>query len=438
MLNNILRTIERFIPKKLYRLGQPVYHYKLSLLGALVYGFPSRKIKIVGVTGTKGKSTTVEFVNAILETQGEKTALLSTIRFKIGDETRPNLYKMSMPGRFFVQKFIRDAVRAGCTWVILEMTSEGTKQFRHKWIALDALIFTNLAPEHIESHGSYENYRAAKLKIAKLLRPSLFLSKKNAVIIANADDAESTRFLEIGAPRALPYSLDLGKPFAKTIDGYAFTFENTHMETHIPGIFNLANALGAAVFARSQRIPLSATKRGIEGLTAVRGRVEYVREGQAFDVVVDYAHTPDSLESFYTVFKDSENICILGNTGGGRDTWKRPKMAHIAEMNATHIILTNEDPYDESPEAIVNQMAEGVSDQTKLSIILDRREAIRSALEMAHERTNRTGGKRVAVLITGKGTDPFIMGAHGSKTPWDDATVVREELKKLLSGKVKA
>lgn len=430
MLNTILRAIEKRIPKKLYQFGQPIYHFCLSLLGAIVYGFPSRNIKIIGVTGTKGKSTTVEFVNAILEASGKKTALMSTIRFKIADDSRPNLYKMSMPGRFFVQKFLRTAVHAHCDWAILEMTSEGARFFRHKWIALDALIFTNLAPEHIESHGSYEAYREAKIRIAKLLRPSLFLSKKNSTIIANTDDVEGERFLTIGAERALPFSLNHGKPYAKTLDGYAFSFGDLQMHVHIPGIFNLENAIAAAVFAKSYGISSEAIQKGLAQVTLVRGRVEYIREGQPFDVVVDYAHTPDSLQSFYGAFSDTKNICILGNTGGGRDIWKRPKMAHIAELHCEHIFLTNEDPYDEDPRKILDDMVEGISDTSKVEIVMDRREAIQKALRRASQ-VSEKGGKRTAVLITGKGTDPYIMGQRGQKTPWDDATVVREELATL-------
>ncbi len=430
MLDKILRAIEKYIPKKLYRFGQPVYHYVLSLVGAIIYGFPSRNIRIIGITGTKGKSTTAEFVNAILEASGKKTALMSTIRFKVGDDSRPNLYKMSMPGRFFVQKFLRDAVRAGCDWAVLEMTSEGARFFRHTWIALDALIFTNLAPEHIESHGSFEKYRAAKLSIAKLLRRRMFLSKKNSTIIANADDAEGERFLTIGAARAVPFSLNDGKPYAKTLDGYAFSFGDYQMHTHIPGIFNLANAIAAAQFANAYGFSGEAIQKGLDRVTLVRGRVEYIREGQPFDVVVDYAHTPESLESFYEVFKNTKNICILGNTGGGRDTWKRPKMAHIAELNCDHLILTNEDPYDEDPREIIDEMYDGITDRKKADIIMDRREAIRTALTMAEKESGHSK-KRIAVLITGKGTDPYIMGPNGSKTPWDDATVVREELRGL-------
>src|SRR3989344_3158776 len=161
-MEKILRLIKKIIPKNIFKFFQPIYHYKLALLGAIFYRFPSRKIKVVAITGTKGKTTTGELVNSILEEAGFKTAIMGTLRFKIGENSKPNLHKMTLPGRFFIQKFLRRAVSAKCDWAIIEMTSEGIKQFRHKFINLDALIFLNLSPEHIESHGSYEKYVSAK------------------------------------------------------------------------------------------------------------------------------------------------------------------------------------------------------------------------------------------------------------------------------------
>src|SRR3989338_6367921 len=148
------------------------YHYLLAFAGAVIFGFPSRKLNVIAVTGTKGKSTVVELVSALLDEAGYKTAHCSTIHFKIGDKKERNLHKMTMPGRFFLQRFLNRAVHAGCTHAVIEMTSEGARQFRHKFISLDALIFTNLAPEHIESHRSYENYVAAKVSLAKALEKS--------------------------------------------------------------------------------------------------------------------------------------------------------------------------------------------------------------------------------------------------------------------------
>jgi UDP-N-acetylmuramoyl-L-alanyl-D-glutamate--2,6-diaminopimelate ligase len=432
VLEKLLSWGRRIIPQRIFRAGQPVYHWVLSFVGALMYRFPSRHIKVVGITGTKGKSTTVELVNAILEEAGYTTAVFGTIRFKIGNETQPNLFKMTMPGRFFVQKFLRKAVNAGCEWVVMEMTSQGVLQSRHRWINLDAFIFTNLSPEHIESHGSYEKYRDAKLTIAKQISIS---SKKDTALIINADDAEASLFLAVSSNRQYSFSLTNAEPYQLLENGFTFTWHKTPINSRLPGIFNLYNMLAAATFAESQNISADVIKRALERISSIRGRVEFVTvpelPEQRFDVVVDYAHTIDSLEQFYTVFKVKRNICILGNTGGGRDAWKRPQMARVAQVHCEQVILRNEDPYDEDPQKIIAEMAAGITDTKKLSIIMDRREAIREALHRA-EKLSQDGSSQVSVLITGKGTDPYIMGPRGNKQAWDDATVVREELNQLF------
>ena len=156
-------ALPQFITRSLFS----AYHFLLAFVGAVIYLFPSRDIRVIAVTGTKGKSSTTEMINAILEASGEKTALLNSIRIKVGDRTKPNTTRMSMPGRFFIQHFLAKARGAGCTTAILEMTSEGARQHRHRFIELDALVFTNLAPEHIESHGSFENYANAKFEIGR-------------------------------------------------------------------------------------------------------------------------------------------------------------------------------------------------------------------------------------------------------------------------------
>lgn len=419
MFDTVLSAIKKVVPKNVFRALQPAYHYTLSLLGALIYRFPSRKIKVVGVTGTKGKSTVTELLNSILKEAGYTTALSNTLRFKIDAVSERNLHKMTMPGRLFVQRFLRRAVDAGCDWAILEMTSEGVTQYRHKFIALDALIFTNLSPEHIESHGSFEKYRNAKRELGRALEKS---SKKDTVVVANAHDEEGGWYLGLSVPKSISFSLKNAEPYEQLEFGHSFTFRNTLIHLKLPGMFNLLNALAAARFAEALGITPEAIKSGIEKVDSVPGRVEFVQR-EPFAVVVDYAHTPDSLAQFYSVFEGRQNICVLGNTGGGRDTWKRPKMAELADIHCNHIILTNEDPYDEDPEKIVREMANAITNTKKLEIIMDRRQAIAHALELA--------GPDDAVLITGKGTDPYIMTAGGEKISWDDKTVAEEELEKF-------
>lgn len=426
-MNNIKSVLKKIIPAPVFQFFQPAYHYATALTGALLYRFPARSMYVIGITGTKGKSSTTEILNAILEKAGYKTALTNTIRFKIAEKSERNLYKMSMPGLFFMQKFLAQAKKAGCTHVVLEMTSEGAKQFRHKWIDLDAFVFTNISPEHIESHGSYENYRTAKLSIGQLVETS---KKPNKFIVVNNDDPEAFRFLALTAENKIPYSLRDVEPLSVAENETFFTFNGVKIEPKLIGLFNIYNALAAATMARAMRIPVETIKDAIENMSGILGRVEKVRiensvgKKQDFDVVVDYAHTTDSLEKLYQAFPTQRKIGVLGNTGGGRDTWKRPEMAKIADIYCDHIILTNEDPYDEDPQKIVNEMRVAIT-KKPCEIIMDRREAIAKAISLA-----RTGD---VVLISGKGTDPYIMEANGKKTPWSDVDVAREELQKLLS-----
>ncbi|HJN63003.1 MAG TPA: UDP-N-acetylmuramyl-tripeptide synthetase [Candidatus Paceibacterota bacterium] len=418
MLEKILRSIEKITPKKLYQFGQPFYHYTLSFLAAIIYRFPSKKIIVVAVTGTKGKTSTIEILNTFLEEKGYKTALGSTLRFKIGSESRRNMYKMTTPGRFAMQRFLRRAVNEKCQYAILEITSEAVIQFRHKFISYDALIFTNLSPEHIDRHGSYEKYVEAKLKIGKALEKS---SKKRKILVVNKDEKESVKFLNLNIAEKYQFGLTELEPYEIKREGLEFTFDGEKIISYLSGEFNLYNISCAINFARTQNVGIGTIKNALEKFKGIKGRVEFVEEGQDFKVVVDYAHTPDSLEKLYDVFQTSKKICVLGNTGGGRDKWKRKDMAKIAERHCSHIILTDEDPYNEDPKRIVEDMAVHI-ERPIFEVVMDRREAIREAYNHA-----KTGD---VVLITGKGTDPYIMGPNGTKQPWSDADVAREELKK--------
>jgi UDP-N-acetylmuramoyl-L-alanyl-D-glutamate--2,6-diaminopimelate ligase len=399
---------------------QPIYHWLLAFIAALVYCFPSKKIFVLGVTGTKGKTSTIEIINAILTEAGYKTALASSLRFKIDKESQKNEFKMTMPGRFFMQNFLRKAVKAGCQYAILEMTSEGAVQYRHKFVKINAMLFTNLSPEHIESHGSFENYRNAKLKFFKALEKT---RGKKRIIIVNADDSHASYFLNFNVDERITYSLKNLADYKLEKSGITFTLDSMVIHSKLPGEFNLYNILAAIVFARSQNIGLGTIKWAIEKFSGIEGRIESIDESQDFKLIVDYAHTPDSLEKVYEMFQGPRKICVLGSAGGGRDKWKRPKMGKIASKHCDQVILTNEDPYDEDPAKIISDIKKGIS-SGRCEIILDRREAIKKALQSA-----KTGD---AVIITGKGAEPWIMGPKGTKIRWDDRQVAREELRKIL------
>ena len=403
------------------------YHFAWAVGSAWWYGYPAKKLVVIGVTGTKGKSTVAEMLHVILTASGKRTALASTIRFAVGEDSRPNLFKMTLPGRGFIQTFLHQALLQGATHAVVEITSEAALQYRHVGLALNALVFTNLQREHIESHGSFENYFRAKLAIGESLVAS---PKRPRTIIANIDDAKGAAFLALPVEHAVPVRLTDAADVTLADTGVSFTYANEHFALHQPGAFTVMNALLAVRTAEALGIAPGVAARALAGLARVPGRTERVEAGQDFLVVVDYAHTPDSLQALYEAYAPRQSsglgrrlICVLGNTGGGRDTWKRPLMGKIAEGACDLVILTNEDPYDEEPRAIVEAMADGM--EKKPEIIMDRRLAIRRALAEA-----RHGD---AVLISGKGTDPFIMGARSAKKPWSDAAVVREELDRLVT-----
>lgn len=419
LADSIVRILKKIVPEPVVRPLRPLYHWTLACVMALSYGFPARTLTIIGVTGTKGKSTVAEMLFAILRGAGRHTALLSTIRFAIDDESGPNRFKMTLPGRGFAQKFMRRAISAGCTHMVIEITSESVLQYRHLFLDLDALVVTNIQREHIESHGSFENYVAAKRAIVDTLAHS---PKQKTLLVANSDIAESRTFLSAPVSKAIGFSASELKELGGNERNVHFKYAGTLFSVPLPGAVNAMNALSTIKTVVELGVPLSVAANALAKLPPVRGRMERIEAGQDFTVVVDYAHTPDSLTALYSAFESKRKICVLGNTGGGRDAWKRPEMGRIADDACDTVILTDEDPYDEDPRAIVDAVARGM--RRAPEIIMDRRAAIRRALSLA-----RAGD---AVLISGKGTDPFIMSARGKKIPWSDVQVASEELERLL------
>ena len=401
--------MKEFLKKFLPNFVLSFYHFILAFLGALIYGFPSKKLILIGVTGTNGKTTTTEMITEIFEKAGKKIALLNSIRFKIGEKEEINKLRMTMPGRFFIQKFLKKAVKEGCQLAILEVTSEGIKQHRHRFLDFKVAVFTNLAPEHIEAHGSFEKYREAKGKLFQVVKE---------IHVINIEDKNSDYFLKFPAKRKITYGLEKGE----------INLENTKIKLKIPGEFNIYNALAAISVAISQGIDKNFAIKVLEEFKGVPGRMEEVIS-KPFKVIVDYAFTPNALEKVYQTLINLEPrsynlkpklICVLGACGGGRDKWKRPVLGELAAKYCDEVIVTNEDPYDEDPWQIIEQVASGTKGKARK--ILDRREAIREALKLAKEGD--------IVVITGKGCEPSIV-IRGKKIPWDDRKVVREEFQKI-------
>jgi len=398
------------------------YHFLWSFFGAVFYGFPARNMIVVAVTGTNGKSTTVDMISRIFREEGFPTASLSSIRFQIKDKEWQNKMKMTMPGRFIIQKFLKDAKNAGCTHVVLEVTSEGMLQHRHRFIPFHTAVFTNLSPEHIERHGSFENYKKTKGNLFALIKD---------VHVINADDEHTPFFLQFPAKEKRLYSV-LGYAegsLATTAHrvqeektGVSFTVEQVEFRLKLLGVFNASNALGAIAAARSEGISLEVCKRALETMQVIPGRMEEVISSPV-RVVVDYAFTPAALKKVYNTLKPPAGklICVLSATGGGRDTWKRPVLGKIAFEICDIIIVTDEDPYEEDPEKIMDEVIAGTNG--KAEKVVNRRQAIAKALSLAREGDT--------VVITGKGSEDSIAVKGGKKIPWDDREVVREEWTKL-------
>jgi len=417
------------------------YHLFLAWLGAVRYSFPSRKLFVIGVTGTKGKSTTIELINAILEAAGKKTALVSTVRYKIAGESHRNTTGMSMPGRFFLQKFLRQAAHAGSKYAILEVTSQGLAQNRHRFIDFDTAVWTNLHPEHIESHGSFAAYRAIKVNFFRYVAEHS--RKKNKTFFINEHDLSKRHFFDavIGRRAGLPagkqtYFVSREEFIRKELNG-----GKESIGDWLAADFNLENAAFATMVGYSLGISWPIIQKALAAFTGIPGRMEYVCR-TPYAVVVDYAHTPESLEGFYKAIRTDMGahgnargkiIAVLGSAGGGRDKWKRPVLGKIAGRYAGAVILTSEDPYDDDPVKIAAEIEDGVKEACRenkgcaVMTILDRRKAIFTAVKMA------SAGDTIA--LTGMGSEATLSLAHGKKIPWDERKIAEEAIRMRLQTK---
>lgn len=425
--------IKKFIPNFLFSW----YHFLLAFLGALIYQFPSRKLKVVGVTGTNGKTTVVEMSSKILEEAGFKVASMSSIKFKIGEKEWLNTLKMTMPGRFKIQKFLREAVNKGCQYAVLEVTSEGIAQYRHKFITFEVAVFTNLTPEHLEAHGGFENYKRTKGKLFRATKGIHILNLQDENFRYFSQFPAKTKYGYAIHTQRTPFSLEtISKNKIRFIEaqcpsflpsGISFNVREINFNLKLPGEFNIYNALAAICVGISQGIDLKICQRALKKIKKIPGRMEEVIS-KPFRVFVDYAFTPNALEKVYQLIslkfkaQNSNLICVLGGCGGGRDKWKRPVLGQLAAKYCDQVIITNEDPYDEDPMKIIEQVFKGTKEKGEK--ILDRREAIKRALVSAKDND--------LIIITGKGCEPWICIKGNKKIPWDDREVVKEEFKKLV------
>lgn len=436
--------------KKIFKLITPkvllrFYHFILAYLGAFLYGFPSRKMIIIGVFGTRGKTTTANFIWSCLTAAGYKAGLTGTANIRIGDKERLNPYHMTMPGRFKMQKLLSEMYKAGCNFAVLETPSEGVEQSRHRGIAYDMAVFTTLYPEYLAVHNwSYERCKKMHVKVFETLKkqPVKFMGGKRVqkIMVMNNDIDEREMFLRHPADLKVTYGISheaqvMAKNILSGKDGVSFFVGPAKYELKMPGEFNVINALAAIATISSLGLGVEAIQKGLSYLQNVPGRMEKIDEGQNFSVFVDYAHDSVSLEAALMAMQNikqnslSRVIVLTGGQGGGRDKKKLPIMGNVAAKFADFVVIANEDPYDDDPREIMEVIAKSSEENGKtrgenLFVIDDRREGIRKALSLAKDND--------IVLISGKGAEQSMMVHCGKSIPWDDRVVVREEIRKQI------
>jgi UDP-N-acetylmuramoyl-L-alanyl-D-glutamate--2,6-diaminopimelate ligase len=380
-------VVERRLDLDVPQLLVPSVRAAMGPAASEFFGRPSDELEIVAVTGTNGKTTTAFLLRSILEEAGRKPALLTNIRRIVGGEERP--IGLNTPEAIDLQRLLRAMLDAGDRSCAMEATSIGSAQGRLAGTRFRALVFTNLTQDHLDFHGTMDAYFAAKRA----------LFDQADVAVVNVDDEWGRRLAE-ELPGAIAYSAD----------------DELHAELGLRGRFNRANAAGAAAAAGALGIDPAAIRRGLESVTGVPGRFESVEAGQPFSVIVDYAHTPDSLDNVLRAARELGPgvLTVVFGAGGDRDREKRPLMGAVAAERADRAIVTTDNPRSEDPLAIAEEVARG-----RLEIVVDRRAAIERALGDA-----RDGD---VVVIAGKGADTE-MEIAGSFVPFDDRAVAREVL----------
>ncbi|MFA5777371.1 MAG: UDP-N-acetylmuramoyl-L-alanyl-D-glutamate--2,6-diaminopimelate ligase [Parcubacteria group bacterium] len=404
-----------------------------AILANIIYAFPSRKIKVIGVTGTDGKTTTVQMIAGILEEAGKKVAVASTINFKINGEEEINETKFTTLSGFAVQKFIKKAVQSGCKYLVLETSSHSLDQYRIWGVRYNTAVITNVTREHLDYHKTIKKYRKAKSK----------LFKSADVAIVNLDMEEPEEFLKCSAENKYGYAtmnhesriMNQGIKIIKAenieleTSLSKFEIQNSKFKIHLLGLFNIENALAAACVGISEGIRLETIKKALEKIKGIPGRMELVSNKKNLNIIVDFALTPHALTQLY-IFVDGikkQGAKVIGVFGacGERDRGKRPITGEIVSAHTDYVILTDDEPYHEDPKRIIEEISAGINNKLEgenFWKIPDRREAIKKALLLA-----KPGD---FVVVTGMGAEN-TRGVGNQKIPWNDKKVILEELSKL-------
>jgi len=424
--------VKKFIPTKLFHRVEPYGHLVEAVIFNIIYGFPARKMKVIGVTGTNGKTSTAFLIHSMMVSAGKKTGLMTTVGYGVGKNIKPQMQHMTSQTVPVLMKRLKYMRQQGVEWLILETTSHALAQNRVWGVPYSVAVLTNLTHEHLAYHGTFAAYRDAKRKLFQMANKN---KKGLQTGIINAEDPNAGLF-STDIKNHITYGIKEGDMLAKHVElkptGSRFAAVIDDQEywitCNLPGTFNVFNAMAAVGVGRAIGLEPKQIENGIMALRSVEGRMTKVDEGQPFDVIVDYAHTPDSFEKLFkdmkTVVK-GKTIVLFGSLGGG-DKGKRPLQGELAGKYADIVVVTEEDDRKENPEVIMNDIAKGAEKAGKvrdkdLFLEHDRSKAIKLAFSKAK--------KGDTVLLLGKGHEKTIEGNDGERS-WNEVAEAQKALRK--------
>ncbi|OIO50627.1 MAG: hypothetical protein COV41_02225 [Candidatus Brennerbacteria bacterium CG11_big_fil_rev_8_21_14_0_20_43_10] len=435
-----MRGVIRFI-KKLIRAILPseeavnyCWHLPIQIAIALRYGLPGHHIKVIGIAGTKGKTSTAHFISQLLESTGEKTALYSTTTIKIGNVERLNDLKMTTPSRTFLQRFLRDALKAHCTHAVIEVSSHGLKQFRLWGIPFAVAVLTNMTPDHLDYHKTAQDYTMSHMRM---------IGNRTRAVIVNGDDENlkpfagmRRRIFTFGKNAYNIFKIQNIQPNAQSGMTFEIEYYGHRTAYTVPyiGEYNAYNTAAALATLYGLEIDIDSLRDAVSNLAPAPGRMEYILCDKGFDIIVDYAHSPESFEKLFQAITPALQGNLIAVTGacGDRDATVRPDMGRLLAKYCQYVVITNDDPYTEDPEKIMQGLISGLTTNNKQQTtklienvswfqIPDRRKAIRKGIELAR--------KGDTVLVLGKGAEQWQV-FKDKKIPWDDRKIVQEILNK--------
>lgn len=432
---SIKGALKAVLPQGLFKVFAPHWHLLEAILAQVLNGFPAKNLKVIGVTGTDGKTTTCSLIAEILRANGYKVAMMTTVSVDYGLGEQANATRMTTIGASELVRAFKRMKNNGAEWLVLEVTSHALAQHRVWGVPFSLAVMTNLHHEHLDYHGSFENYRAAKLGLFKLTAKN---QRGLGIGVVNADD-ESAEIFARAVPKPLSYGIKMGdfkavnikstpagSSFAVDIKGSsAHAAKRLNIITHLPGGFNIYNTMAAITTGIALGLKPGQIEQGVASLQSVAGRMTRVSAGQNFDVIVDYAHTPDSFEKLLTEFKPlvKGKIITLFGSAGRRDEAKRAQQGSVAGKYSDIVVVTEEDDRDIDGQEILEQIAAGAKEQGKtldkdLFLVHRREDAVAKAIGLAKP------GDLVLLLGKGHETNLITAGPQAAKLrhlPQDDA-----------------